>query len=68
MIPGAIVWIAAFDEVPRHLFRVEVVYDDCVGGIALTGPLAGSYGEPDLELILGPARPEDVPLGTQLSL
>ncbi len=55
--PGSIVWIAAFDEVPRHLFRVDVVWEDCVGGVALTGPLAGCYGEPALESILGPAGP-----------
>lgn len=55
--PGSIVWIAAFDEVPRHLFRVDVVHEDCVEGVALTGPFAGGYGEPALELILGPAEP-----------
>lgn len=68
MKPGSIVWIAAFDEVPQHLFRVDAVYEDCVGGVALTGPLAGCYGEPTLESILGPAQAEKVPLGTQVSL
>jgi hypothetical protein len=67
MIPGTIVWIAAFDEVPRHLFRVDEVYPDSVGGVALTGPLAGCYGEPGLDLVLRPARPEEVPLGTSVS-
>ena len=62
--PGSVVWVAAFDDVPQHLFRVDEVYEDCVGGVALTGPLAGSYGEPELAQILGPARAEDVPLGT----
>lgn len=57
IVPGSIVWIAAFDEVPRHLFRVDVVHGDCVEGVALTGPLAGCYGEPALDLILGPAGP-----------
>jgi hypothetical protein len=61
---GTVVWVAAFDDVPEHLFRVDEVYEDCVGGVALTGPLAGAYGEPELELILGPAKAEDVPLGT----
>lgn len=57
IVPGSIVWIAAFDEVPQHLFRVDVVHEDCVGGVALTGPLASCYGEPALESILGPAAP-----------
>ena len=50
--PGCIVMIAAFDDVPEHTFRVEEVFEDCVTGTALTGPLAGGYGEPDIELIL----------------
>ena len=52
LTPGCIVVIAAFDDVPEHTFRVEEVFEDCVTGIALTGPLAGEYGEPDLSLIL----------------
>ena len=49
--PGDIVTILAYDDVPEHLFRVDEVYDDCVTGVALTGPLAGEYGEPDLSLV-----------------
>jgi hypothetical protein len=49
--PGDIVTILAFDDVPEHLFRVDAVHDDCVTGVALTGPLAGEYGEPDLSLV-----------------
>ena len=52
LTPGCIVLIAAFDDVPEHTFRVEEVFEDCVTGTALTGPLAGEYGEPDRELIL----------------
>jgi hypothetical protein len=52
LTPGCIVVIATFDDVPEHTFRVEEVFEDCVTGIALTGPLAGEYGEPDLLLIL----------------
>ena len=52
LTPGCIVVIAAFDDVPEHSFRVEEVFEDCVTGTALTGPLAGEYGEPDRELIL----------------
>jgi hypothetical protein len=52
LTPGCIVLIAAFDDVPEHSFRVEEVFEDCVSGMALTGPLAGEYGEPDLSLIL----------------
>ena len=49
--PGDVVTILAFDDVPEHLFRVDEVYDDCVTGVALTGPLAGEYGEPDLSMV-----------------
>ena len=49
--PGSIVAISAFDDVPEHLFRVDEVHDNCVTGVALTGPLAGEYGEPDLSLV-----------------
>ena len=52
LTPGCIVVIAAFDDVPEHSFRVEEVFEDCVTGTALTGPLAGEYGEPEIELIL----------------
>ena len=52
LTPGCIVLIAAFDDVPEHTFRVEEVFEDCVTGTALTGPLVGEYGEPDIELIL----------------
>jgi hypothetical protein len=49
---GDVVVIRAFDDVPEHLFRIDSVEDDCVTGFALTGPLAGSYGEPPIEMIL----------------
>ena len=52
LTPGCIVLIAAFDDVPEHEFEVEEVFEDLVTGVALTGPLAGEYGEPDLEMIL----------------
>lgn len=51
--PGDVVVIAALDDIPQHLFRIETVEEDCVTGFALTGPLAGSYGEPAVELIVG---------------
>ena len=54
--PGDIVRIAAFDDVPEHDFEVVSVEDDCLTGIALSGPLAGEYGEPDLTLVL-PRQP-----------
>ena len=50
--PGCIVLIAAFDDIPEHQFQVEEVFDDLVTGIALTGPLAGEYGEPELGMIV----------------
>ena len=49
--PDAVVVIRAFDDVPEHLFRIHSVEDDRVTGIALTGPFAGTYGEPPLELV-----------------
>jgi len=48
---GAVVIIAAFDDVPAHRFKIHSVEEDCVTGFALTGPLAGSYGEPPIDLI-----------------
>lgn len=50
--PDDVVVIAAFDDVPEHLFRVTEVFDDCVGGYSLNGPLAGEYGEPSFDMIL----------------
>ena len=50
--PGSIVLIAAFDDIPEHSFLVDEVFEDCITGIAQTGPLAGEYGEPDLSLVI----------------
>ena len=50
--PGSIVLIARFDDIPEHSFLVEEVFEDCITGTALTGPLAGEYGEPDIALVL----------------
>jgi len=64
MKAGDVVVIGAFDDVPEHQFRVEEVLDDCVTGVALTGPFQGEYGEPELGLIvrvlgqLGPTEPQ----------
>ena len=49
--PGCIVLIAAFDDIPEHQFQVDQVLDDLVTGTALTGPFAGEYGEPEIEMI-----------------
>ena len=57
--PGDVVVVKAFDDVPEHEFLVQEVFEDCVTGVALTGPLAGEYGEPSRELVR--------PLGTQFS-
>lgn len=56
---GDVVTIKAFDDVPEHQFLVQEVFEDCVTGVAITGPLAGEYGEPGIELVR--------PLGTHLS-
>ena len=52
LYPGCIVLIAAFDAIPEHQFQVDQVLDDLVTGTALTGPFAGEYGEPDIEMIV----------------
>jgi len=52
LTPGCVVLIAAFDDIPEHQFQVEEVFDDLVTGIALTGPFAGEYGEPELGMIV----------------
>jgi len=50
--PGCIVLISGFDDIPEHSFCVDEVFEDFVTGMALSGPLAGEYGEPDLELVV----------------
>jgi hypothetical protein len=52
LAPGAVVVIATFDDIPQHRFLVQEVFADCVTGIALTGPLAGAYGEPERDQII----------------
>ena len=49
--PGCIVLIAGFDDIPEHEFRIEEIYEEFVTGMALSGPFAGEYGEPDKEMI-----------------
>ena len=49
---GCTVLIAGFDDIPSHQFLVDEVFEDCITGTALTGPLAGEYGEPDLDLVV----------------
>ena len=49
---GTIVVISAFDDTPEHLFCISEVYEDCVGGYSITGPLKDEYGEPEFALIL----------------
>ena len=48
--PGCTVLLAGFDDIPEHAFLVEEVFEDLVTGIALTGPLSGEYGEPDISV------------------
>ena len=43
---GTVVLLTAFDDVPEHLFEVHSIEEDCVTGVALSGPLKGEYGEP----------------------
>ena len=67
MEPGDVVLIRAFDDVPEHWFRVEEVYEDCITGQALTGPLQGEYGEPELSMVIRVLDPAEVQLGTSES-
>lgn len=60
---GDVVTIKAFDDVPEHEFLVQEVFEDCVTGVAITGPLAGEYGEPSIEMIVKVVDPQ----GTHLS-
>ena len=55
---GSTVLIAGFDDIPSHQFLVEEVFKDCITGTALTGPFAGEYGEPDIELVLRVLSPD----------
>ena len=50
--PGCVVLIEGFDDIPAHQFLVNEVFDDFITGKALTGPLAGEYGEPEISLVL----------------
>ena len=50
--PGCVVLIKGFDDIPAHQFLVDEVFDDFITGKALTGPLAGEYGEPEITLVL----------------
>ena len=49
--PGCIVLIAGFDDIPEHEFRIDEIYEEFVTGMAVSGPFAGEYGEPDIEMI-----------------
>ena len=49
---GCIVLIEGFDDIPEHQFLVDEVFDYFITGKALTGPLAGEYGEPEITLVL----------------
>jgi hypothetical protein len=67
MRPGDVVVIGAFEDVPEHWFQVEDVLDDCITGVALTGPLAGEYGEPEIRMVVRVLTAEEVQQGTQHS-
>jgi hypothetical protein len=58
LTPGMRVLIKGFDDVPEHVFEVHTIEDGYVTGMAITGPLAGEYGEPDIELVLQVLSPD----------
>ena len=49
---GCVVLIEGFDDIPAHQFLINEVFGDFITGKALTGPLAGEYGEPEVLLVL----------------
>ena len=55
---GKRVLIRGFDDVPEHVFVIHTIEDGYVPGMAVTGPLAGEYGEPDIELVLRVLSPD----------
>ena len=55
---GKRVLIRGFDDVPEHVFVIHTIEDGYVTGMALTGPLAGECGEPDIELVLRVLSPD----------
>jgi len=61
---GGVVVIGALAEVPEHEVLVEELFEDCMVGVALTGPLAGEYGARILEMIVRVLGPQ----GTYQSL
>jgi hypothetical protein len=58
LTPGMRVLIRGFDDVPEHVFEVHTIEDGYITGMAVTGPLAGKYGEPDIELVLRVLSPD----------
>ena len=50
LTPGMQVLIRGFDDVPERIFEVHTIEDGFVTGMAVTGPFAREYGEPDLRL------------------
>ena len=56
--PGMRVVIRSFDDVPEHVFVIHTIEDGYVTGMALTGPFAGEYGEPEIELVLRVLSPD----------
>ena len=55
---GKRVLIRGFDDVPEHVFVIHTIEDGYVTGMAVTGSLAGEYGEPDIELVLRVLSPD----------
>ena len=58
LTPGMHVLIRAFDDVPEHVFELHTIEDGYITGMAVTGPFAGEYGEPDIELVLRVLSPD----------
>ena len=52
LTPGCVVLIEGFDDIPAHQFLVDEVFYDFITGTALTGPLVGEYGEPEMIFVL----------------
>ena len=48
---GSVVLLHQLDDIPEHHFEVDQIFEDCMSGYSLDGPLKGVYGEPGYELI-----------------
>ena len=59
--PGCIVLIAGFDDIPKHQFLVEEVFQDCITGTPSQAPLRASMENQTLRWFCGSCRDRPSP-------